>query len=179
MAKKKNKKKNLHNAVGVNAAPVPGERTLHHFAHKVFNERIGRFQKNGSAIDSVYEGLDFDAIRVKRRISSILSVAEHVTQNFSEICPDTPNRFSLAEDWVLMNSYPVSAFDHIEKYVFSTLGAAIWLLDHIRDNGKTERLNEILRNAPLPGNIPMPDVWDPCHSQQTLRHVVNIINNRN
>ena len=179
MAKKKNKKKNLHNAVGVNAAPISGERTLQNFAHKVFNERIGRFQKNGSAIDSVYEGLDFDAVRVKRRISSILSVAEHVTQNFSEICPDTPKRFSLAEDWVLMNSYPVSAFDHIEKYVFSTLGATIWLLDHIRDNGKTEHLNEILRNAPLPGNIPMPDVWDPCHSQQTLRHVVNIINNRN
>lgn len=179
MAKKKNKRKNLHNAVGVNAAPVSGELPLQSFAQKVFKERASRFQKNGSAIDSVYEGLDFDAIRMKRRISSVLSVAEDVTKRFSEICPDTPNRFSLAEDWVLMNSYPVSAFDHIEKYVFSTLGAAIWLLDHIRDNGKTDRLNEILRNAPLPGNVPMPDVWDPCHSQQMLRHVVSIINNRN
>lgn len=179
MAKKKARKLKNHHAVGANAAPFPGEMTLHSFTQKIFRERAGRFQKNGSAIDSVYEGLDFDSIRIKRRISSVVCVAEDVTKRFSSICPDTPDRFSLAEDWVLMNTYPVSAFDHIEKYVFSTLGAAIWLLDHIRDHAKTDALSEILRTAPLTGDVPMPDVWDPCHSQQLLRQMVSIINNRN
>lgn len=151
---------------------------LQSFAQAVFNERASQYQKSGSAIDSVYEGLDYDAIRIKRRMASVLRVAEDVQSRYSEICPDSPNRFCLAEDWVLMNSFPVSAYDHIEKYVFSTLGAAIWLLDHIRDNGKTEQLNEILRNAPPIDNVHLPDVWDPCHSQQLLRQMVSIINNR-
>ena len=152
---------------------------LQSFAQAVFNERASQYQKSGSAIDSVYEGLDYDAIRIKRRMASVLRVAKDVQSRYSEICPDSPNRFCLAEDWVLMNSYPVSAYDHIEKYVFSTLGAAIWLLDYIRDNGKTEQLNEILRNAPPIDNVHLPDVWDPCHSQQLLWQMVSIINNRN
>jgi hypothetical protein len=175
MAKTKNKKnKNLHNCT-----PLPGELPLRDFANRVFKERAGRFQKKGTAIDSVYEGLDLDAIRIKRRVSSVLSVVEEVKSCCGNICPDIPGRFSLAEDWVLMNTCPVSAFDHIEKYVFSTLGAAIWLLDHIRDTGKLDQLNEILSNAKLPGNVEMPDVWDPCHSQQMLQQMVSIINNRN
>lgn len=176
MAKKKLKKNKHH---GSNAAPLPGKMTLQDFAHTVFKDRANQFQKSGSDIDSVYEGLDFDAIRIKRRISSVLSVADEIKNRYSEICPDSPNMFSLAEDWVIMNSHPVSAFDHVEKYVFSTLGAAIWLLDYIRDHGRIDQLNEILRNAPLPKDIQLPDVWDPCHSQQLLRQMVSIINNRN
>ena len=179
MAKKKNKNRKNQHSSGLNITPLPGEMSLQNFAQKVFKERASRFQKNGSAIDSVYEGLDLDAIRIKRRINSVLSVAEEVKSRYMNICPDVPNKFSLAEDWVTMNSSPVSAFDHIEKYVFSTLGAAIWLLDHIRDNGKTDKLNEILHNVPLSTDVPMPDVWDPCHSQQLLRYMVSIINNRN
>lgn len=176
MAKKKQKKNKHHSS---NTAPVRGQMPLPDFAQAVFKERASQFQKSGSSIDAVYEGLDFDTIRTKRRISSVLTVADEVKIRYSSICPDTPNMFSLAEDWVIMNASPISAFDHIEKYVFSALGAAIWLLDHIRDNGKVNELNEILRNAPLPAEVPMPDVWDPCHSQQLLRQMVSIINNRN
>ena len=173
MAKKKQKKNNRH------APPQPGKMTLQDFAQSLFKERTARFQKKGSAIDPVYEGLDFDPVRTKRRISSVLSLAQEVETRYGSICPDTPGTFSLAEDWVCMNSYPVSAFDHIEKYVCTALGAAIWILDHIRDNGKTEALQEILRNAPLSDSTQLPDVWDPCHSQLLLRQMVSIINNRN
>lgn len=180
MSKKKNKKNNSHHSpVATKTAPISGSMPLSNFAQAVFKERSSRFQKNGSTIDSVYEGLDFDPIRQKRRISSVLTVAEEVLERFHTICPDSPGKFSLAEDWVLMNSCPVSAFDYIEKYVFTTLGAAIWLLDHIRDNGKTDKLNEILCHAPLQDDFPMPDVWDSCHSQRLLRQMVSIINNRN
>lgn len=176
MAKKK-QKKTKH--PGANASILTGKMTLQDFAHLTFRERANRFQKNGSSVDSVYEGLDFDAIRAKRRITSIIHCAEEVQHRFSSICPDIPNVFSIEEDWVTMNSFPVSAFDHIEKYVCSTLGAAIWLLDHIRDHGKMDQLNEILRYAPPSGDVYLPDVWDPCHSQQMLRQMVSIINNRN
>lgn len=174
--KKKSKSKNHHSAVKTAGS---GAFSLHSFAHRLFNERAAQFQKSGSAVDTVYEGLDLDSIRVKRRLSSVLAVAEEVKNHCGAACPNIPDLFSLEEDWVIMNSYPVSAFDHIEKYVFSSLGAAIWILDQIRDSGKTEQLNEILRNAPPPINTELPDVWDPCHSQQMLRQMVSIINNRN
>ena len=183
MAKKKNNKnknnKSQHDSVELKTAPISGSMPLPNFAQAVFKERSSRFQKNGSTIDSVYEGLDFDPIRQKRRISSVLTVAEEVQERFCTICPDSPGKFSLAEDWVIMNSCPVSAFDYIEKYVFTTLGAAIWILDHIRDKGKIDKLNDILHNAPLLDDFPMPDVWDSCHSQRLLRQMVSIINNRN
>ena len=179
MSKKKNKKNNSHNCSVEITPHISGSIPLPNFAQAVFKERSNRFQKNGSNIDTVYEGLDFDPIRQKRRIASVLTVAENVKERFHTICPDSPGKFSLAEDWVIMNSCPVSAFDYIEKYVFSTLGAAIWLLDHIRDNGKTDKLNEILQCAPLQDDFQMPDVWDACHSQRMLRQMVSIINNRN
>lgn len=180
MSKKKNKKnKSQHSSVGIKATPIYGSIPLPNFAQAVFRDRASRFQKNGSSIDSVYEGLDFDTIRMKRRISSVLAVAEDVQEKFHNICPDSPGTFSLVEDWVIMNACPVSAFDYIEKYVFTTLGAAIWLLDHIRDNGKIDKLNEILQSAPIQDDFPMPDIWDACHSQRLLRQMVSIINNRN
>ena len=179
MSKKKNKKSKLQHSAAINTALTSGQISLETYAQKIFNDRCNRFQKNGSTIDSVYEGLDFDAIRMKRRISSVVSVAEEIKAKFSDICPDNPTAFSLEEDWVIMNASPVSAFDYIEKYVFTTLGAAIWLLDHIRDNGKIDQLNDILRNSKLSTDLQIPDVWDACHSQQLLRQMVSVIINRN
>ena len=180
MAKTKHKKKRLpHSTVSTNSTPLPGSMPLQSFAQTAFKKRAIQFQKNGSEVDAVYEGLDFDAIRLKRRISSVIAVSEEVVSRYGEICPDVPGLFSLAEDWVLMNTYPVSAFDHLEQHIYSTLGAAIWILDNIRDQGKTDILAEILRCAPPAEDVPMPDVWDPCHSRQVLRQVVSIINNRN
>lgn len=176
MGKQKQKKRNHRSASTI---PSPGKSTLQSCAQAVFRERSAQFQKNSSAISTVYEGLDLDTVRVKRRISAAVSVAEEVKARYAEICPDIPNRFTLAEDWITMNAYPVSAYDYVEKYVFSTLGAAIWILDHLRDNGKTDQLRELLRTAPPPGDVLMPDVWDPCHSRQALTQMVAIINNRN
>lgn len=180
MAKKKQRKnKSQHSAESVNTASLPGCMPLPNYVQTIFRERCRQFQKNNSAISTVYEGLDLDNIRLKRRISSVISVAKEIESRFSDICPNIPGKFVLAEDWAMMNSYPVSAFDYVEKYVFSTLGAAIWILDNIRNNGKTDKLRDILCNAPPSADIPMPDVWDPCHSQQLLRQMVSIINNRN
>lgn len=180
MAKTKHKKKTRSPSAGnVNTPPLPGTLPIQTFAQKVFKQRAIQFQKQGSEVDAIYEGLDFDPIRMKRRISSVLSVVDEVVSRYSDICPDVPAIFSLAEDWVTMNSYPVSAYDHVEKHIFSALGAAIWILDNIRDQGKTEKLTKILCGTPYADEILMPDVWDPCHSQQMLRQMLWVIHNRN
>ncbi len=180
MAKRKSKKnKTPCCSVGCNAEAYFRNLTLQAYTQATFNERANQFQHNGSAISTVYEGLDLDNVRIKRRISAVVSVFEEVKDRYSAIAPDSPGKETLTENWVTMNAYPVSAYDYVEKYVFSTLGASIWILDYIRDNGKTDHLKEILRNAPASGDVLIPDVWDPCHSQQLLRQMVSIINNRN
>lgn len=175
MAKKRKNQNKTHSTTS--AIPSP-DADLRKYAQAVFRERSSQFQRNGSAISTVYEGLDLDIIRSKRRIQAVAALADEVRARFSGICPDVPGCFSILEDWVGMNAYPYSAYDYVEKYVFSTFAASIWILDHIRDHGKLEQLNQILAGITVPPDVPMPDVWDPCHSRQMLARMVAVIVNR-
>lgn len=178
MAKKK-QKRTKPNGSDTNAAKNNTERKYNDYAQAVFRERCTQFPKNGTRMGAVYEGLDFDSVRAKRRISAAVTLTDEIQERFSGICPDRPDKFSLAEDWIEMNAYPVSAYDYVEKFVYSTLGAAIWILDYLRDNGKLSELDRILSKSPALDNAPMPEVWDACHSQHLLGRIVAIICNRN
>lgn len=181
MAKNRKKQNKHHHAVRADrsAGSIHTDTDLYKYARSVFRERSNQFQKNGDSISVVYEGLDFDTLRLKRRVEAVTAVSEEVKARFSDLCPDIPGIFSILEDWVGMNAYPYSAYDYVEKYVFSSFAAAIWILDYIRDHGKLEQLNLLLASVPHPAEVFMPDVWDPCHSQQMLSKMVSIIVNRN
>lgn len=176
MAKKRKTQNKSHNTASTVPSP---DADLRKYAQAVFRECSSQFQRNSAVISTVYEGLDFDIIRSKRRIQAVTALADEVRARFSGICPDVPGCFSILEDWVGMNAYPYSAYDYVEKYVFSTFAASIWILDYIRDHGKLEQLNQILAGVDVSSDIPMPDVWDPCHSQQMLARMVTVIVNRN
>lgn len=179
---KNRKQQNKHHHAGRadrSAGLINPDSDLYKYALSVFRERSNQFQKNGDSISVVYEGLDFDTMRLKRRVEAVTAVSKEVKTRFSNLCPDIPGRFSILEDWVGMNAYPYSAYDYVEKYVFSSFAAAIWILDYIRDHGKLEKLNQLLASVSHPAKVLMPDVWDPCHSQQMLSKMVSIITNRN
>lgn len=178
MAKKKHKSSNQHNAskdIGRQMKP----KKIEDFANAVFQERSNQFQRSGTSISDVFEGLDFDHVHAKRRISASLSMIEEVKNRFGPICSDVPDRFSIAEDWITVNAYPISAYDYVEKHVYSVLGAAIWILDYLRDHGKLSQLTELLTSASYHNDAPMPPVWDACHSEQLLTAMVAVISNRN
>lgn len=40
---------------------------------------------------------------------------EEVKDRFGPICSDVHDRFSIAEDWITVNAYPVSAYDYVEN----------------------------------------------------------------
>lgn len=180
MAKKKNKPSNQHAAkkeLTPGAAPKP--KKIEDFARSIYQERSNQFQRTGTSISEVFEGLDFSHFHVKRRIASSLGLLEEIQNRFQDICPDIPGRFSLAEDWVTVNAYPISAYDYVENHIYSVLAAAIWILDQIRDTGKLQELASILTSAPIPESAVLPPVWDSCHSQQMLSAMVSVIRNRN
>ncbi|MGN1154860.1 MAG: hypothetical protein ACI4TK_01645 [Agathobacter sp.] len=180
MAKKKRKAKNQHAASKKpNAGHQEKGKKIEDFARAAFQKRSNQFQGSGTGIREVFEGLDFDHVHVKRRIRSSLSMIGEVTKRFGAICPDVPGQFSLAEDWITVNAYPISAYDYVESHIHSALGAAIWILDCIRDNGKLSELAEVLSSASSPESSYIPPVWDACHSEQLLAKMVSVIHNRN
>lgn len=66
-----------------------------------------------------------------------------------------------------------------EEFKAGLLGAAIWMLDVIQDHGDIQTVAELLPDHVDPTEVGMPDVWDPCHSEEMLLGMLPILQNRN
>lgn len=67
----------------------------------------------------------------------------------------------------------------LEEFKAGLLGAAIWILDIIRDRGDIRAVAELLPDHVNPTEADMPDVWAPCHSEEMLLGILSILQNRN
>ncbi len=150
-------------------------KTAESYAKEVFQNRVSQFQKKHPELQEYLIGLDFDYHRCNRRISAAVATAEEITGRFEAICGNIPGIFSLEEDWISANAYPVSAYDYIEKYTCSALAAAIWILDHVRDRVNIASFTEFLSSVPLQSIQDLPAVWDPCHSMPLLEKLAALL----
>jgi len=66
-----------------------------------------------------------------------------------------------------------------EEFKTGLLGAAIWILDVIRDCGDIQAVAELLPDHVDPAEVGMPDIWDPCHSEEMLLGMLSVLQNRN
>lgn len=126
------------------------------------------------------ESLDFDQIRIKRRTAAVLSTMEEVRERVLNQHPQLRDGFSVESDWAEVNAQPRPAYDGEEEMSTVSLGAAIWMLDQLKGSG---RLHQETPLFPMDDgqldDIDMPDVWDPCHSEEMLRGMLTIIQERN
>ena len=124
--------------------------------------------------------LDLDNLRIKRRIAATLATLDELTQQVPDIPTEVPDVFYLAEDWAQINFYAPVPYDRQEEESTATLGAAIWMLDQIREDG---RIQEAIRLMPKDDGpldeIDIPPVWDPCHSDEVLLGMLYMIQKRN
>lgn len=124
--------------------------------------------------------LDFDQIRIKRRTAAVLSTIEEVRERVLNQYPELRDGFSVESDWAEVNAQPRPAYDGEEEMSTVSLGAAIWMLDKLKDCG---RLHQATPLFPMDDgqldDIDMPDVWDPCHSEEMLLGMMAIIQGRN
>ena len=125
------------------------------------------------------EGLDYDPVRQRRRIQATLATMEEVKSKVQDICPDVPDIYSTEEEWIEINAFPSPAYDFEERYTFSALGCAIWILDQIRDMNRIKELEAVLPLAERLDEIKYPPIWDPCHSHEVLYNMVSAILYRN
>lgn len=94
--------------------------------------------------------------------------------------PDIPDESAIESDWAHANAQLLSAYDQDERDCATILGAAIWILDQLRECGK---LAEVVRLLPKDKDTldaeDLPPVRDPYYSEDILRGMVYILRNRN
>lgn len=146
---------------------------------RVYHSYIKDVNKRRAENQRFYGGVDYDPGRVKRRISATAATMEEFKNRFHTVCPNVPEGFDFETDWTEANATPRLAYDMEEEYKAGLLGAAIWMLDVIRDRGAIQEVAELLPDQVDPVEVGMPDIWDPCHSEEILLGMLSVIQNRN
>ena len=166
MAKKKKKQnpakqvKNKHVSNPLHQQ-VEAVRRVYHSYMKDVNKRRAENRR-------FYGGVDYDPGRVKRRITATAATMEDFKSRFHRACPTPPEGFDFETDWTEANATPRLAYDMEEEFKTGLLGAAIWMLDVIRDRGDIQAVAELLPDHVDPTDVGMPDVWDTCPTNPFL-----------
>ena len=119
--------------------------------------------------------MDMETHQRKRRIQAVINTTSRIRDLAKELCPDTPGFYSIAEDWAAINSLPIGSYNLQEDDMDLTVGAAIWMLDHIKQDGK---IDDAVRILPK-GEVSIPNIYDPVHDDMVIRSMVHAIRHRN
>ena len=128
MAKKKYKQYNQSSAKK-NHITGSARSRLEAYAKESYRERTKTIRHDETLTPELREGLDYDPIRQKRRIRASVATMDEIKKRVQYLCPDVPDIYSTEEEWIEINAFPSPAYDYEERYTFSTLASAIWLLD--------------------------------------------------
>lgn len=184
MAKKKNNKKQLKQRSGGRSSVLDKgsyeQKNMMSLAREIFRTAQKR-DKNNSKISRFYSSLDFDSVRINRRIEAAVRMLEKVKSFTSSVCPEIPGTFSFEGTWFEMNANSGPAFDVLECSYKASLAAAIWVLDHLTTDA--EVFDEVLEYLPTDVDslyeFKLPDFYDLRHSEDVVRAMVSIICSRN
>lgn len=158
---------------------VSSHNSLEILAKTAYRERVKVIRQDESLTGQLREGLDYDPIHQKRRIRASVSTMEEVKKRVQHLCPDVPGIYSTEEEWIEINAFPSPAYDYEERFTFSALACAIWMLDQIRDINRMKDLEAVLPIADSVVEIKYPPIWDPCHGNEVIYNVVSAILHRN
>ena len=180
MAKKKRKpvhKENKEKRAHFGRMPNEDARVQQAKLYFKKNKQVARENKN---IDKVmFEGLDYDHDRQKRRIEAIFNTLPMVKELVSEVVEEYPEVFTVDTDWIELNTYPTPGYDLTERCNHAAYGAALWMLDQVKNAGKMQYLNSEVGVEPEGKLPPAPSICDPCHGHEILQVMVKGIYTRN
>ena len=179
MAKKKRKPVNHKQSHHTHSSNISQVESLEARAKQSFKEQIRNAKENENIDKSLYEALDYDSVRQKRRIMAVLGTLEQVKSLVGEHKIKNPEVFTVENEWIDINAYPLAGYDLEERYTCSAFAAAIWMLDQLSYAGELKNV-DFVAGTELTSRIPlMPDVWDLCHSSEVILNMMNAIYLRN
>lgn len=177
MAKKKHKQQKRR--PNGSALKLGQKRNWEAEARSAFNTKIKHYSRDKKEMPELYEGMDYDSLMIKRRIAAITASIPTIKERFEPLCPEKPTVFCIEEDWIEVNSYPNPSYDYEEQNTFTLLGAAIWILDQLRELDLISEAGKLLPSDQETLGLTMPPVYDLCHSESMLRSMLSILQNRN
>ena len=111
-------------------------RNLEAMIKKTFSASVDNLRRMEKEKPGMVAAMDMDTQRCKRRVQAAAAYAPRIREQVQNICPDVPDLFSIEEEWAYINSLPTTSYDQQEERQYLVLGAAIWMLDRIKESGR-------------------------------------------
>ena len=128
--------------------------------------------RNCNRSKNILAHYDMEEPNYSRRMRAVVNLYQQFIDRFAEKYPMSDVEKSFAHT----SSLPISTYDRLDDETSFLLGAAIWMLDRIKDAGRMEDACELL---PVVTEAYMPDVYDTCYGFDVLAGMLKIIHDRN
>ncbi len=172
MAKKKKKMGHAKEKKTVQHSTCSVVRDAYRFAQKQVAER-------NFSNPAFRASLDLDTVRTQRRIQATQAYTEQIRHRMLDKFPDLSG-IQIEDDWAEVNSYPRAAYDAEEDMYTVTMAIAIWILDQLRDVNQLDKARAYLStDAQRLSRVNAPFLWDPCHREDLILSMMDVIQSRN
>lgn len=128
--------------------------------------------RNCNRSKNILSHYDMEEPEYSRRMKAVANLYQQFIDHFAEKYPMSDVEKSFAHT----SSLPISTYDRLDDETSFLLGAAIWMLDHLKDAGHLEDACELL---PVETEAYMPDIYDTCYGFNVLAGMLKIIHDRN
>ena len=107
-----------------------------------------------------------------RRQKAVLRLIPEMKKRYQNKYPEQ----DIVREFAEISSIPILTYDIIDRQSYFTLGAAIWILDRLREDGKLKEACSYLPDDYE--GVEDFQVYDPCFSDEILKKMLYLIQNR-
>lgn len=176
MPKKKEKKNGNDNVEFDARQDITDARKVKRFVTEHFKEThrtIARAYR-GSKAERVREAFNLTEPYESRRIRAVANSLPDVWRRYGAKYPG----LAVENEWAMLCSIPALAYDELDFDHNLCLGAALWMLDTLKDCGQLDQALALLPRGKDETDVDIPQLYDPSFSKEILCGMLFVIQNR-
>ncbi|WP_294500400.1 hypothetical protein [uncultured Gemmiger sp.] len=176
MPKKKEKKNGNDNVEFDARQDITDARKVKRFVTEHFKEThrtIARAYR-GSKAERVREAFNLTELYESRRIRAVANSLPDVWRRYGAKYPG----LAVENEWAMLCSIPALAYDELDFDHNLCLGAALWMLDTLKDCGQLDQALALLPRGKDETDVDIPQLYDPSFSKEILCGMLFVIQNR-
>lgn len=176
MPKKKEKKNGNDNVEFDARQDITDARKVKRFVTEHFKETHRTISRayRGSKAERVREAFNLVEPYESRRIRAVANSLPQVWRRYGAKYPG----LAVENEWAMLCSRPILAYDELDFDHNLCLGAALWMLDTLKDYGQLDQALALLPRGKDETNVDIPQLYDPCFSKEILCGMLYVIQNR-
>ena len=175
MAKKKKKSSSIKiDEHGCIQHDLSTQQSREHFVAKSFKSARSSLRKVMS--DKPTLACEVNKLNEPYYSRRIKAVARYLPQIMEQYGKEHPN-VDIESDFADMCAAPILAYDTLDYNSNICLGAALWILDMLKDDFKIGKASAWLPHVSW-DDVDAPPIYDPCHSDDVLSSMLYVIQNR-